>query len=361
MKKLFLFTVVLTITLSAFSQSDRDIALDKKKKAIDLMDNGSPDEAIKLLEEAKKLDPGTYIYDYEIAFAYSIKKDLKKSLEIAKELIKFKDANDQCYQMIGNLYDDTGDQKRAIKAYDEGLKKFPYSGRLFLEKGNLYWIRKKYDEALPFYEQGIKADPGLPSNYYRATLLFLNSEEEVWGMLYGEIFLNLEPNTQRTEEISKLLFDTYKSQINFISDSSFSVSFCKSAAINVSLNDLKHFDEFKLPFGSMIYEPTLMLSIVSEKNIDLNSLNRIRENFVFNYFDKKHNVKYPNVLFDYQKTLKDSGYLEAYNYWLLSSGDKSNFNAWKEKNEEKWKNFADWFNNNGLTLNRDNKFSRDQY
>jgi len=359
MKKLFLLTVLLTITYSSFSQTDRELALDKKKKAIELMDNGSPDESIKLLEEAKKLDPGTYIYDYEIAFAYSIKKDTKKSLEIAKELIKFKDANDQCYQMIGNLYDELGDQKRAIKAYDDGLKLFPNSGRLYLEKGNLYWIQKKYIEALPFYELGIKADPTLPSNYYRATLLYLNSKEEVWGMIYGEIFLNLEVNTKRTKEISKLLYDTYQSQIKFTSDTSFSVSFSKFATITI--DKLKDPENFKLPFGVAVYEPTLMLSILGEKSIDINSLYRIRERFVSNYYDKKFNVKYPNALFDFQKTLIDSGYFQAYNYWLLSGGDTEAFDSWKGKNKELWDKFVDWFNKNGMALTQDNKFSRDQY
>jgi tetratricopeptide (TPR) repeat protein len=361
MKKQIIMILVFIAAPKSFCQENKALAKEKADKAVELMDTGSPDLSIPLLEEAKKLDPGTYIYDYEIGYAYSIKKDYPKALEIYKKVIKYKDANDQCYQMLGNMYDYTGNPENAIKSYDKGLRKFPNSGRLYLEKGAVYKFQKKYNEALSLYEQGIKIDPSFPSNYYRATQLLCNSDEEVWGMIYGEIFLNLEPNTERTEEISKLLFDTYKSQIKFTSDTSLSVSFSKDAVINVSINDLKHFDQYKLPFGPIIYETTLMLSIVDEKNIDLNSLNRIREKFVFNYYDKKNDIKYPNVLFDYQKTLKDSGYLEAYNYWLLSSGDIDNFNAWKEKNEDKWTQFVDWFNNNRLSLNQDKRFSRDQY
>jgi tetratricopeptide (TPR) repeat protein len=361
MKKLIITTLILLTGLVTFGQDNKTIAKEKAKKAIELMDNVSVDDAIPLLEEAKKLDPDTYIYDYEIGYAYTIKQDYSKALEIYKRVIKYKDANDQCYQMLGNLYDYNGDPENAIKAYDKGLKKFPNSGILYLEKGTIYNMQERFNEALSCYELGIKVDPAFPSNYYRATQLLCKSEEEVWGMLYGEIFLNLEPNSERTEEISKLLFDTYKSQIKFTSDTSLSVSFCKNAVINVSVNDLKHFDQFKLPFGSMIYEITLMLSIVDEKNIDLNSLNRIRDNFVFNYFDKKHNIKYPNVLFDYQKKVKDSGHLEPYNYWLLSSGDINNFSLWKEKNNDKWEKFTEWFNNNRLQLDQDNKFTRDQY
>jgi len=361
MRKLTIITLILFSGLVTFGQDNKSLAREKAKKAIELMDKVSVDEAISLLDEAKKLDPGTYIYDYEIGYAYTMKKDYRKALDIYKKVIKYKDANDQCYQMLGNLYDYNGAPEKALEAYDKGLKKFPNSGILYLEKGTIYNMQNKLNEALSFYESGIKADPMFPSNYYRATQLLCRSEEEVWGMIYGEIFLNLEPNTERTEEVSKLLFDTYKSQIKFISDTSVSLSFCKNAVINISVNDLKHFDQIKLPFGSTIYEPTLMLSIVKEKSIDLNSLNRIRDNFVFNYFDKKHNIKYPNVLFDYQKTLKDSGYLEQYNYWLLSSGDINNFSVWREKNEVKWNQFVDWINKNRLTLSHNNRFSRDQY
>jgi tetratricopeptide (TPR) repeat protein len=361
MKKLFFVTLVLLIAPNVFCQTNKELALAKKRKAIELMDNGSPDESIILLEEAKKLDPDTYLYDYEIGYAYTDKKDYPKALEIYKKIIKYKDANDQCYQMLGNSYDYNNDPKSALKTYDKGLKKFPNSGRLYLEKGNVYLNQKKYSEALPFYEQGIKIDPAFPSNYYRATLLLCNSDEEVWGMIYGEIFLNLEPDTKRSEEISKLLFETYKSQIKFSSDTSFTVSFSKNANINMSINDLKHIDNFKLPFGSMIYEPTLMLSIVGEKKTDLNSLDRIRTKFVANYYDKKYNLKYPNVLFDFQKKLIELGYFQSYNYWLLSSGDPDNFNLWIENNKESWDKFVGWFNSARLSISQDNKFSRDQY
>lgn len=361
MRKLVIITLSLITGLITFGQDNKTLAREKAEKVIELMDNVSVDEAIPLLEEAKKLDPGTYVYDYEIGYAYAIKQDYPKALEIYKKVIKYKDANDQCYQMLGNIYDYSGDPEKAIKTYDKGLKKFPNSGILYLEKGTIYNMQKKYIEALNLYESGIKVDPAFPSNYYRATQLLCRSEEEVWGMIYGEIFLNLEPNTQRTEEISKLLFDTYKSEIKFTSDTSLSVSFCKNAVINLSIKDLKHLDQFRLPFGPMIYETTLMLSIVDEKNIDLNSLNRIRDNFVFNYFDKEHNLNYPNVLFDYQKKIRDSGHFEAYNYWLLSGGDINNFSIWKEKNVDKWEKFVDWFNNNRLLLDQDHKFIRDQY
>ena len=58
---------------------------------------------------------------------------------------------------------------------------------------------KEYSIALNYYEKGIEIDPKFPSNYYRAALLYDYSDHEIWGLIYGELFMDLEPNTKRTE------------------------------------------------------------------------------------------------------------------------------------------------------------------
>lgn len=210
-----------------------------------------------------------------------------------------------------------------------------------------------------FYELGIEAEPKFPSNYYRAARIYCNSDEEVWGMIYGEIFMNLERNTDRTAEISKLLYNTYKSEITFTNDTSFSVSFSRNATINIG--DLKNLKKMKLPFGVGVYEPTLMLSMLEVKTIDLNTLDHIRTNFVTNYFERGQNKTYPNLLFTYQKKVKEAGRLEAYNHWILMKGDEVAFDQWHTANNTKWDSFTKWFSANGLKIDNDNKFYRGQY
>ena len=167
--------------------------------------------------------------------------------------------------------------------------------------------------------------------------------------------MNLERNSSRTAEISKLLYDTYRSQIQFTSDTSFTVSFSKYATIDVKAAKLK------LPFGVGVYEPTLMMEIISEKTVDLASLDRIRSGFVKNYFTNNRQKDFPNVLFDFQKRLMDAGYLQPYNYWILMKGDEDTFIAWKDANVEKWNSFVEWFNPNQLKIEDENKFIRTRY
>ena len=53
--------------------------------------------------------------------------------------------------------------------------------------------------------------------------------------------------------------------------------------------------------------------------------------------DKETN---PNVLFDYQNKITETGNFEAYNYCILSNGDKENFNKWTLNNKKKSNKFV---------------------
>lgn len=320
------------------------------------MDEGKLDESIALLQQAQKLDPARSDYAYELGFAYYQQKKYPQALQMLEPLIKLPDATDRTFELLGNAYDDSGDHQKAIATYEAGVRKFPASGRLPLELGIVYMGQKDYDKAIGYFETGIRVAPEFSSNYYWASKLFCSSTEEVWGMIYGELFINLEPNSQRTFEISKLLYDTYKSEIKFTDASTVEVGFSKMNIITPVKGK-----KLKLPYGGLVYEPVLLMSILGEKAIDLDALNRIRTNFVENYYRLPASKDVPNVLFEYQRQLKQAGHLEAYNHWLLLAGDETGFSQWEKANPEKWKSFVDYFKNNTLALNSKHLFYRQQY
>jgi len=354
------FGLLLFITFGqlTYGQTNKEKALEKGQEAIKLMDNGKLDESIKLLEEAQKLDPDRFDYAYELAYANYAKEDYKGAIKILVNNIDHKDVTERLFQLLGNSYDVLGKSDEACEAYDAGLKKFPNSGMIYLEKGNVHWNKKEYGKALPFYEKGIEVDPKFPSNYYRAARIYCGSTEEVWGLIYGEIFMNLERNSKRTSDISKLLYDTYKSEIKFTTDTSMTVSFCQQ--MTMSVNAISDPKNLKLPF-CMIFETTLLVSIAFEKSVNIDSLDKIRTTFIDNYFNNEHDKKYPNILFSYQKKVKEAGHIESYNHWILMKGDEDGFDKWQSANKEKWDSFITWFGDNGLKLNDSNKFYSGQY
>lgn len=358
--------MMMATTLVAGAQSqNRDLAREKMKKAIELMDNGQIEPSIVLLEEAIKLDPDEPTYFYEIGYAKYLDKDYKAAIKIMKDLVKKKQGFPGVYQLLGNSYDLTGDPDKAIDTYEKGLKEFPEAGNLYLEMGVMQMTaRKDNNKATQYFEAGVKAAPKHSSNYYWLGKLFCNSESQVWGMLYGEIFMNIERGSKRTEEMSKLLYLTYKSGIQF-NDTGMTVSFSKH---NVILWDPKASEKDPglllrklMPYGTKVYELELALAIAGEKHIDLASLHRIREKFLEAYYKNGHAHKYPNLLFDYQLKVKQQGHLEAYNYWLLSRGNEEEFANWKAANEGKWGDFIRWFQQNPLEVSGENVFFRGQY
>lgn len=362
MKKIFTILLIFLLGLNSFSQTKddkikaREIAL----KAIKEMDKGKIDKSIVMLRESEKLDSENFIYPYEIGYAYYLKKEYKNAIKTLKKVIKYKENNDQCFTLLGNIYDIDKQPEKAIQIYKMGLEKFSNSGRLYFELGNVQEVLKEYDNALVSWENGISVSPAYPSNYYTASIYYCKyTTEKIWGILYGELFINIERGTEKTEEISKLLFDTYKSSITIKTKTESQVSFSKSMQLVLPNKGKK----LKIPF-SMPYELAMSLAVSSEmeeKELGIKSLNNIRTSFINNWYENKRNIEYPNVLFDWHKKLIDLDYFEAYNYWLFMKGNEDEFVKWSEENQEKFDKFIEWFSPNPLIVDDQNNFQRLQY
>lgn len=346
MKKYILILLCL-ISLMGFSQRN-ELAWKKAKVAIRLMDEGKVDESIQLLKECEKIDNEDYTYPYEMAYAYILKKDYETAITILNKTKKYKNINDQVYQLSGNCYSYLNKPKLAIKEYEQGMKKFPNAGNLHLEKGNIFLIQEKYEDAIENYRNGIAAEPNFSSNYYRLALLYLNSTDRLSGLFYGEIFMNLERSTQRTTEMSKLLYDGYKKSIKF-NDTNVATDFCEV------ILDIEN-KEFKMPFCA-IFVKDFILGITTQKEINLNTLSEIRTNFIKNFF-KDDYKNYSNIILDYNKKMLDEGILDTYNKYLFQIGSEEEFSIWKDDNIETYDTFLEWYSNpeNYLKITDENKF-----
>ncbi|TCD00197.1 tetratricopeptide repeat protein [Pedobacter psychroterrae] len=348
---------VLFFITPVFSQAVADPNKGKLVEAIKLMDKGELDASITMLKDLQKLDPDNYMYNYELGYALYLKKDYATAIEVMEKLKASKEANDLLFQLQGNAYDMSGNAEKAGQTYADGLLRFPNSGKLYLESGIMNLKKNDLKAALGNFEKGIAVEPKFPSTYYWASRVWLETPEKLWGLMYGEIFMNLESNSKRTAEISKMLFDTYKSQISITSPGHISVSFSKNNVVttnNINADKL-------MPYGVFVYERILMVSALGYKELNINTLDSIRTNFVGEYFKGKTAVTYPNVLFSYQKKIVEAGHMECYNHWILHKGDEGLFKSWLAANTEKWQAFLKWYNTNRLVLDANNRFSISDY
>ncbi|MGH1518396.1 tetratricopeptide repeat protein [Chryseobacterium sp. JK1] len=349
-------TIYCFAALSVFSVINAQQKTFKCKEvhdAVKLIDEEKYDQAILILRDCEKKDPKDYTYPYEIALAYTRKADYKNAIYELEKIKTYPDINDYYYALLGNVYDESGNAVQAIKAYDEGLEKFPASGRLYLEKGIVLESQGKLKDAVELYEKGIKAEPMYPSNYYRVSQLYLNSKDVLYGLIYGEIFVNLERTTSRSQKMSELLYATYKKAIHFDAEN-ISLNFCEAV-----IDAEKYKKNNSIPF-CITFATNFALASIGQKEINLETLSSIRKKFIEEYF-KKDNYP-PNVLLSYHKMMEDQHVFNAYNHYIFQIGDENGFKEWQTQNTTEYDKFVDWYTKdaNLLTINKDNVYLSDQ-
>lgn len=358
--KYVLFTFLALGSLKMNGQETKiDPAEAQMNQALMKLESGKFDEGIALIRKAQKLDPKNIRYDYELAYAFYLKKDFDKSTELLNKLIPRSDATGKFYQLLGNIYDELKFPVKALETYRSGLARFPKAGELYYEMGILNLKKKDYGNALYYFEKGIEIDPSYPSNYYRAAKLFLSSNEKVWGMIYGEIYIILNPFNETNKEISKMLYETYLTQVAIIPGGQAKAFF----ANRVIPDSLAMSDSLaaKTRFAKTIYEAGLEKGFRNESKVDLLSLMRVRKAFVENYFKGDEWKQYPNALFDYHYKLLKAGKMDIYNRWILLQHDRVKFMNWQQDNQEEFKEFVKWLIEHPLDLDDKYKFYRGQY
>lgn len=362
--KLFLFFSLACFSLAAShtataQRPKKDSAMIIYGKALVKQEAGKPEEAIELIKQAQRLDPKNITYDYELAYTYHAKKDYLNTVELLEKLITRSDANAKIYQLLGNTYDEMNKPDKAIRTYQAGIARLPHSGELYYELGIMGLKRKDYPRALGFFEKGIEMDPNYALNYYRAAKLFLSSAEKIWGMLYGELYIIQDPFTERAQEMSKLLYETYVKQIAIAPMGQVKVFFANrvipdSLAMNDSLAR-------KTQFAKNVYEALLEQGLKKETVVDPLSLNRVRKNFIETYYKTDTWKQFPNALFDYQYKIFKAGKMDIYNYWLLQQYNTTEFHKWQEVNQAEYRELVKWMVDHPINLDNKYKFYREQY
>lgn len=337
----------------AFAQitTTKKEALDIAQKAVAALEAGDYKEAIALLEISENLDPKNVQYTYEKAYAYYLMQQYDKVISILEPVMKEKGATDLFYQLLGNSYDFKGDASKAAEIYNEGLKRFPKSGRLYFELGTNEYRNNDLEAAIITWESGVENDPYFASNYYYLGKLFANTNDKIWSLIYCEIFLNLERNTDRTNEISNVLFNTYRNAITVDNKGKVSINFTDVKTIDPAKG-------FKIPYP-VAYEVNVSLSLpkehpLNETGLSISFLSDFRKRFINNWYEHKQNKKYPTALFDFHKKMIEAEQFDVYNYWLFMKGNEGEFWEWFEESKDKYLAFEAWFNENQISLDNNN-------
>ena len=261
------------------------------------MQQGDYSNAILVLNRATKADPNNIEITKDLALNYYFQKDNNKALETIRPILDREDADDQCYQIAGNIYKQLEQTKESDKVLRKGIKKFPQSGPLYNDLGELLWAQRDYT-AIKQWEKGIETDPGFSKNYYNACKYYYFTTDKVWSVLYGETFINIEPLSSHTPEIKTILLESYK---KLFAD-----------------NDVSKDNVDKNKFADAFLQTMQKQSGVASNGINPETLTMIRARFVLEWF-REYAAKYPVRLFEYQRQLLQEGMFDAYNQWIFGT------------------------------------------
>lgn len=357
--------ILLSLNLPAQTLYQEKLARAKCDSAVKLADKGDIQSSITLLQEAVQLDPVPVRYPAELAWSYYLNNDLDIAGSILHRVSIRPDADDRLFLFLGSIYEKQDKQREALDIYQEGVKRFPQSAILYSALSASLIRSRSYNQALLNAENGIQADPSFADNYYLASSVYCHSSEKVWGMIYGEIYLNLtqEKDSLKAIRMSGLLYSTFQHAVHLDGGAQSSVG---GGQTSVDFSDIASADMSEtlspgLPYQVSVYESLMLAAVKPESVLDLYTLSLVRSRFLAAYNDKGLNKSYPNILFDYQTELENSGNSEAYTNWIFQAGDPDRYAEWVSHNKGAYTAFKTWKMQHPLVVSKLHYFISSQY
>lgn len=317
MKKYLSFVFASFITLAVSAQEDVKTL---RETARTFMMSGDYNNAILVLNRAAQMDKNNLEIQKDLIQNYYLKQDFSKALEGVKTIVDRDDADVMTYQIAGNVYKALEEIKDCEKMYKKALKKFPKSGPLYSEYGELLWAIKDFS-AIDQWEKGIEVDPASAGNYYNAARYYFYTKDKVWSLVYGEIFVNMESLSERGAAMKDLLLQAYKEKL--FTDP------------NLMNGEEKNKSEFAKAFLRTMDKQNSLTT----RGLNVETLTMIRTRFILDWYNTNA-VRYPFRLFDYQQQLIREGMFEAYNQWLFGPVENlAAYDNWTKTHAEQYANF----------------------
>lgn len=319
---LLLLLFAAAFTSGSFGQGAKEL----HNTAQNYLKEGDYQNAILVLDRALALEPNNKEMLKDALFANYLKRDFAKAIEIGKPLVERSDADIRSFQLLGLVYKSIADYKECEKMYKRALKLYPNAGIMYSEYGEIL-AEKDVDNAIKLWEKGIESDPNYSSNYYYVAKYYAQNNELLWSILFGEIFLNIESYSKRSNEIKVLLLDQYK---KFFEKTDFPDNF---------------FAKKTNAFTNNVARVLLKQTPQSVYGITPETLTAIRTRFILDWFDK-YGDQFPFRLFDHHRQLLQEGHFEAYNQWLFGAATSNEgYQQWQKSHQEEMTGYLNYSRN----------------
>ena len=298
---------------------------------------GNFKDAIITYKQAILLAPEIMILYRSLGDALYRSGNYDEAEKVLTPLLTKPDADVLCYILLAQSQAAQQNTKSAIATLKKGVTKFPASGLLYHETGNIFYLEKKQEAALNAWLDGISKEPGFSENYFDAANIYLGSDKVAWGIIYGEMFLAMAHDTTRDDTMKNKLFKAYK--IMFDNFAQGDVPQYGKPAKHAPVNT----------FEVAVLQVYSTLTPVLSDGVTTENLAMVRTRFLMEWFSA-NSKKYPFSLFSYYDNVIRSGRFDMYNEWLFGKAESATeYNAWNTFHEGDMQRFLQWKSANQLT------------
>lgn len=303
-------------------------------QAREMHSNGKLLEAIAVYRRAIQIAPDILVLYRDLGQAYYVAGNYEDAIKTLEPIIKSGEADDQAYQALAASYAATDEKKKAKNMLTTGIDRFPHSGLLYHELGMLYFDEPEH--ALKTWLEGIEADPAYHVNYYEAAQMYMQTNKPVWAVIYGEMFINMEQQTARSNETRSMLIAAYKRLFNIL-----------------ALDEVPKFGGSKKgnepkTFETAVFNTYMKLSPVVTDGITTENLTMLRTRFMMEW-THQFAATYPFTLFRRYDAMLRNGYFDIYNEWLFGRAESmTEYETWKKFHPEAVPHFEEWLKQHPL-------------
>lgn len=208
MKKALIALFLFPLTFAAQKNLEKESSVDLITQGFEHHSKEQYYEAIQKYKKVSVNDTNYVLAQYETALSYIAQGEYVFAQKILKNLLKYEvpyDSKASVYKMLAQTYEGEKKFDEAMKTYDEAIRLYPKNHNLYFSRGLTLEKFEKHQEALESYKQAVKCYMHHASSHLRLGLLAAGEGQYVQSYLSLMTFVLLEPNTDRTAQVIKLM------------------------------------------------------------------------------------------------------------------------------------------------------------
>ncbi len=317
------------------------------------------DSALVQLRIAWKSEPNNSDLRYEMALAFALLKNQDSAIAILHSVKNKTGATDKYFQLLANCYSEKDDTVKAREVLQEGLTRFPQSGKMHLELGLLQLQQRNLESALDEFEEGIQVEPSLIANYYWAARSYSSGNEKIWTVLYAELLMNIDPNPTHASLMSTMLFSAHNTVYeDFKTSHAMVYSKVRKGVTDASQANRESFEDV---FNRLMTKGAEPLRFFRDFEIPVASIDTMQTLFTKSWYAGGYDKTFANPVIERHKQLLDVGLHTAYTYHLMQFAKPLEFKAYIDEHKKDYMALMKWMQEHPLRMNETNRFSRFYY